>query len=80
MEPVAYKVLARKIAEDMEKYIDRERKARRPLTYRNVPLELGQLALCELHNISDGSWEPVFMIWTLPKIRRADRAERVPAI
>ncbi|RDX48299.1 hypothetical protein OH76DRAFT_1308434, partial [Lentinus brumalis] len=61
-EPVFMKVLARKIAEEMDKYIVREQRARTPLMYRNMPVRLDQLALCGVQNISDGSWVPIFMI------------------
>ncbi len=86
------KVLARKIAEEMDKYIVRtfdyfnlhdfdmlpfgpfhaqvrEQRAQTPLMYRNMPVRLDQLALCGVQNISDGSWVPIFMIYTLPDPR-----------
>ncbi len=86
------KVLARKIVEEMDKYIVRtfdqfdlhdlnmpplgsfhtqvrEQRARTPLMYRNMPVRLDQLALCGVQNISDGSWVPIFMIYTLPDPR-----------
>ncbi|KAI0721609.1 hypothetical protein C8T65DRAFT_692242 [Cerioporus squamosus] len=60
-EHVSLKVLARKIAKEMKEFI-----AQTPLMYRNMPVRLDRLALLGFQNISDGSWVPVFMIYTLP--------------
>ncbi|KAI0709024.1 hypothetical protein C8Q76DRAFT_741927 [Earliella scabrosa] len=61
-EPISRKVLAWKIAEEMDKCLDKTRKAGQPLMYRGEVVNMEHLALCELRRASSGSWVPVFKI------------------
>ncbi|KAI0709026.1 hypothetical protein C8Q76DRAFT_741939 [Earliella scabrosa] len=61
-EPISRKVLAWKIAEEMEKYLKQTRIDGRPLMFRGAVVDMEQLALYQLRRASSGSWVPVFKI------------------
>ncbi|KAI0747962.1 hypothetical protein C8Q80DRAFT_1169297 [Daedaleopsis nitida] len=57
-EPISRKNLARKIAEEMKRYLEGARSAGQPLIYHGIEVRLEDLFLCSFRRASGGSWEP----------------------